>query len=318
MTSTVPSTGSPVLRASAMCDSPNASDCSSRPPVGPNASAATVPSAARNAASSDHTVPNGIRTTSQRDDGVTAGRVRPSPTAPRGSRRRRGDTGDDRRGHGKPRAAAPTTAAAGAGRAGRGPPQRVRHRGPRGRTAVRAAGSADRSARSSRRGLRPAPAARICLPRTNTRARLRPRSSPARSGSVRCRRWSSRRAARRRPSRRARSRRSCGRARREPSRRCVMSAATCQNVTIGYQRIDGVRSRPGGSFSQSGRVNIRSSDHHTIGSEGCCRNSTRVPSHGASRVGRDLGGVGGLREPDGAAVVVARLDLRACPGRGGR
>ena len=61
-----------------------------------------------------------------------------------------------------------------------------------------------------------------------------------------------------------------------------MSAATCQNVTMGYHRITGVRSRPGGSFSQSGRLNIRSSDHQTMGSDGCCRNSTRVPSHGAS------------------------------------
>ena len=59
-----------------------------------------------------------------------------------------------------------------------------------------------------------------------------------------------------------------------------MSAATCQNVMIGYQRINAVRSRPGGSLSQSGRLNSRSSDHQTIGSDGCCRNSTRVPSHG--------------------------------------
>ena len=51
---------------------------------------------------------------------------------------------------------------------------------------------------------------------------------------------------------------------------------------IGYQRIDAVRSAPGGSTSQSGRENSRYGDHQTIGSDACCRNSTRVPSHGGS------------------------------------
>lgn len=61
---------------------------------------------------------------------------------------------------------------------------------------------------------------------------------------------------------------------------CARSALTCQNVTTGYQRIDAVRSGPGGSVSQSGRANSRSGDHHTTGSEACCKNSTRGPSHG--------------------------------------
>ncbi len=43
VTNTVPITGSSVPRASAMCDRPNANDCTNRPTVDPNASAATVP-----------------------------------------------------------------------------------------------------------------------------------------------------------------------------------------------------------------------------------------------------------------------------------
>ena len=51
----------------------------------------------------------------------------------------------------------------------------------------------------------------------------------------------------------------------------VRSAATCQKVTIGHQRISGNTSEPRGSANQSGSSKSRSGDHHTIGSDGCCR-----------------------------------------------
>ena len=74
VTATVPATGSPVARASGIWDSPNVADCSSRPPVGPNASVATVDNAPRNAVSSDHTVPSGISSASQRPTPSGSGR----------------------------------------------------------------------------------------------------------------------------------------------------------------------------------------------------------------------------------------------------
>lgn len=51
----------------------------------------------------------------------------------------------------------------------------------------------------------------------------------------------------------------------------VRSAATCQNVTNGHQRIWEETSEPRGSDNQSGCEKIRSVDHQTIGSDACCR-----------------------------------------------
>src|SRR5947209_1647995 len=54
---------------------------------------------------------------------------------------------------------------------------------------------------------------------------------------------------------------------------------------MGYQLIAGKTSPPRGSTSQSGRRNSSLGDHHTIGSDGCCRYSTRGGNQGAG--GRD-------------------------------
>ena len=43
--------------------------------------------------------------------------------------------------------------------------------------------------------------------------------------------------------------------------------------------MEGERSAPAGSWSQSGWVRTRSGDHHTTGSLACCMNRIRLPVH---------------------------------------
>ena len=121
---TVPNTDSPVRRASGMCVNPKVSACSSLPPVGPNASAASVASAPRKAVSSDHTVPSGISTASQwlgrcgrsrsaiaaRTFGIAALTATPAATAPATARPTRspGRSAGGRRPNGTRTAAAST------------------------------------------------------------------------------------------------------------------------------------------------------------------------------------------------------------------
>src|SRR3954447_25496743 len=58
------------------------------------------------------------------------------------------------------------------------------------------------------------------------------------------------------------------------------SAVTCQKVTKGIQNMPLSTSEPGGSLIQSGSLKISCGLHQTIGSEGCIRYRTRLPSHG--------------------------------------
>ena len=142
-----------------------------------------------------------------------------------------------------------------------------------------------------------------------TRDRLRIRWPPAPSGCVRCRRRSSPVARRRPPNRRECSRRSCGRGPPGTDSALVMSAATCQNVMIGYHRMDAVRSQPGRLLQpvRSGEQQVLRPPHDRVGSVLQEQHPGALPRR--CGVLGDLGGVVALREPHGAPVVVARLHL---------
>ena len=146
--------------------------------------------------------------------------------------------------------------------------------------------------------------------------RPRPRSSPARCGCVRCRRRVQPvRRQHGRPAVEHRSRRSCGRARPARPSAFVMSAPTCQNVTIGYQRINAVRSRPG-AFHQPvrpGEQQVRRPPDDRVGRVLQEQHPGALPRR--LRRSRRCPGVGALREPHGATVVVARFAPRVCRGR---